>query len=53
MKNVSRFTALALVLLLLVSLCGGTTIRIAPPLIINKNDINMFAAELATALKSV
>lgn len=38
---------------LLVSLCGGTTIRIAPPLIISKNDINMFAAELATALKSV
>lgn len=38
---------------LLVSLCGGNTIRIAPPLIINKNDINMFVAELATALKSV
>lgn len=38
---------------LLVSLCGGTTIRIAPPLIISKNDINMFVSELATALKSV
>ena len=36
---------------LLISLCGGTTIRIAPPLIITKNDINMFVAELATALK--
>ena len=36
---------------LLVSLCGGTTIRIAPPLIITKNDINMFVAELASALK--
>lgn len=38
---------------LLVSLCGGTTIRIAPPLIISKNDINMFTAELTTALKLV
>lgn len=36
---------------ILVSLCGGTTIRIAPPLIINKNDINMFVAELSTAIK--
>lgn len=38
---------------LLVSLCGGTTIRIAPPLTISKIDINMFTAELTTALKSL
>lgn len=37
---------------LLVSLCGGNTIRIAPPLVITKNDINMFVSELATAIKS-
>ena len=38
---------------LLVSLCGGTTIRIAPPLIISKNDINKFTAKLTSALKLV
>ncbi len=36
----------------LTSLCGGTTIRIAPPLIITKNDINLFVSTFTTALKS-
>ena len=38
---------------ILVSLCAGTTIRIAPPLIVSKNDVNMFTAELSTAIKSM
>lgn len=36
----------------LTSLCGGTTIRIAPPLIITKNDINLFVSTFTTALKA-
>ena len=35
----------------LTSLCGGNTIRIAPPLIITKNDANLFVSSLATAIK--
>ncbi len=35
----------------LTSLCGGNTIRIAPPLIITKNDANLFISTLATAIK--
>ncbi|MGN0107385.1 MAG: aspartate aminotransferase family protein [Hominilimicola sp.] len=35
----------------LTSLCGGNTIRIAPPLIINENDIDMFANELNKILE--
>lgn len=38
---------------ILTSLCGGRTIRIAPPLIINKLDIEMFAAELKSILKGI
>ena len=38
---------------ILVSLCAGTTIRIAPPLIVSKNDVNMFTADLSTAIKSM
>lgn len=34
----------------LTSLCKGTTIRLAPPLIINKNDINLFISELDIVL---
>lgn len=34
----------------LTSLCGGNTIRIAPPLIISEKDIDMFAAALDTIL---
>lgn len=36
---------------MLVSLCGGKTIRIAPPLIISGNDVLLFVSELETALK--
>ncbi len=35
----------------LTSLCGGNTIRIAPPLIITKNDANLFVSTLTTAIK--
>ncbi len=35
----------------LTSLCGGNTIRIAPPLIITKNDALLFVSTLATAIK--
>lgn len=35
----------------LVSLCGGNTIRIAPPLIINESDIDLFINELKTVLE--
>ncbi len=35
----------------LTSLCGGNTIRIAPPLIISKNDALLFVSTLATAIK--
>lgn len=34
----------------LTSLCGGTTIRIAPPLTINKDDIDGFAAALEAVI---
>lgn len=34
----------------LTSLCKGTTIRLAPPLIISKNDINLFISELDIVL---
>lgn len=37
----------------LTSLCGGCTIRIAPPLNINKNDVLLFAAELDTVLGGI
>lgn len=37
----------------LTSLCGGNTIRIAPPLIINKLDIELFVSELDTVLKEI
>lgn len=36
----------------LTSLCGVTTMRIAPPLIITKNDINLFVSTFTTALKA-
>lgn len=36
---------------ILTSLCGGTTLRLAPPLIISENDINLFVSELDTILK--
>lgn len=36
----------------LTSLCGGKTMRIAPPLIITKNDINLFVSTFTTALKA-
>lgn len=35
----------------LVSLCGGNTIRIAPPLIINENDVDLFVNELKKVLE--
>lgn len=34
----------------LTSLCGGNTIRIAPPLIITENDVELFVNELDTVL---
>lgn len=37
----------------LVSLCGGNTIRIAPPLIINKNDVDLFVNELKKVLEEI
>lgn len=37
----------------LTSLCGGSTIRIAPPLIINKSDIELFVKELDNILKEM
>ena len=37
---------------ILTSLCGGATLRIAPPLIISENDINLFVSELDTVLKN-
>jgi acetylornithine aminotransferase/acetylornithine/N-succinyldiaminopimelate aminotransferase len=37
----------------LTSLCGGNTIRIAPPLIINKSDIELFVNELDTVLNQM
>ena len=37
----------------LTSLCGGNTLRLAPPLIITKNDINLFVSALRMALKTV
>ncbi len=36
---------------ILTSLCGGKTIRIAPPLIINEQDIDMFISKLQIAIK--
>ena len=36
---------------ILTSLCGGNTIRIAPPLIINKNDVDLFVDELDKVLE--
>lgn len=36
---------------MLVSLCGGKTIRIAPPLIISQNDVLLFVSVLERALK--
>ena len=38
---------------MLVSLCSGNTIRIAPPLIITKNDVLLFVSELETVLKKL
>ena len=38
---------------ILTSLCGGKTIRIAPPLIINELDIEMFEAQLKSILKGM
>lgn len=38
---------------ILTSLCGGATLRIAPPLIISENDINLFVSELDTILKNI
>ena len=38
---------------ILTSLCALTTIRIAPPLIISKNDINLFVSTLDTILKEL
>ncbi|MCD8391168.1 MAG: aspartate aminotransferase family protein, partial [Firmicutes bacterium] len=38
---------------ILTSLCGGKTIRIAPPLIINEIDIEMFISTLKTVLKNI
>ena len=37
----------------LTSLCKGVTIRLAPPLIISKNDINLFISELDMVLGSI
>ena len=37
----------------LVSLCGGNTIRIAPPLIINENDVDLFVNELKKVLEEI
>lgn len=37
----------------LTSLCGGTTIRIAPPLIITNLDVELFVSELDTVLKTI
>ena len=34
----------------LTSLCGGNTIRIAPPLIITENDVELFVNELDNVL---
>lgn len=36
---------------MLTSLCGGNTIRVAPPLIINKSDIDLFTDALEASLK--
>lgn len=38
---------------ILTSLCGGTTLRLAPPLVISENDINLFVSELDTILKNL
>ncbi len=37
----------------LTSLCGGVTLRLAPPLIITKNDINLFISELDMVLNKI
>ncbi len=37
----------------LTSLCGGDTIRIAPPLIITNLDVELFVSELDTVLKTI
>lgn len=37
----------------LTSLCGGNTIRIAPPLIINNLDVELFVSTLDTVLKEI
>ncbi len=38
---------------ILTSLCGGTTLRLAPPLIISENEVNLFISELDIILKKV
>ena len=38
---------------ILTSLCGGNTIRIAPPLTIKENDVDLFVNELENVLKEI
>ena len=38
---------------ILTSLCGGKTIRIAPPLILTELDIELFVSELESILKGL
>ncbi len=38
---------------ILTSLCGGTALRLAPPLIISENEVNLFISELDIILKKV